>query len=325
MQMLGRILVALLMCALLVFGIIWIMGGGLTRALAYARTISNPLDLFVGNASGEAFKLPGQPELVSGPDIGLAAGTNYENAILDTDYGGVEPTQLSTNPQTYGNPSPSAQAIHLSYGSMGTSPSTEEYLYLEADAANATSISLAGWSLQSAYSKVRIALPQAAPLFAQGIVNAVKPLSLDPGSTALITTGTSPVGVSFRENRCSGFLAQFQKFTPSIQSRCPYATELIPDTAANRAQLGDSCFEFMQTLPLCSFPTQAPADISPACRQALVETLTYNRCVNTHQAARDFYTSQWRIYLNVAQPLWREHDTVRLLDASGRVVDVLTY
>jgi hypothetical protein len=85
MNMLGRILVALLMCALLVFGIIWIMGGGLTRALAYARTISNPLDLFAGNASGESFKLPGQPELVSGPDIGLSAGTNYENAILDTD------------------------------------------------------------------------------------------------------------------------------------------------------------------------------------------------------------------------------------------------
>lgn len=324
MNTLGRILLSLFALALLVFGVLWIMGGGLGRAIEYARTISNPLDLLMGSASGEPFRLPGQPDLLAGPSVGLSAESTYENAIYDTDYGGAE-GQLSTNPQTYGNPAPMAGTVHLSYGSMGTTPSSEEYLYLEADSGNTGPVSLAGWSLQSVYSGVRIPLPVAAPLFVQGVVNTAQPVSLDPGASALITTGTSPVGVSFRENRCSGFLAQFQRFTPAIQSRCPAATELVADTPENRAVLGDSCFWFLQSLPLCTFPRTAPANVSPACFEAARTALSYNRCVQHHKDTRGFLLSQWRIYLNVAHPLWRERDTVRLLDASGRVVDVLSY
>ena len=109
MSMLARIFIALLLCALLVFGILWIMGGGLSRAIAYARTISSPFELFVGNASGEPFRLPGQPELLAGPSVGLSAESTYENAIYDTDYGGAD-SVLPTDPQTYGNPAPSAGA-----------------------------------------------------------------------------------------------------------------------------------------------------------------------------------------------------------------------
>lgn len=322
--MLARIFIALLLCALLVFGVLWIMGGGLSRAIAYARTISNPLELFVGNASGESFRLPGQPEPLTGPGIGLSAESTYENAIYDTGYGGAS-AELATDPQTYGNPAPSAGTVHLSYGSMGTTPSSDEYLYLEAGGDNTGPVSLAGWSLQSMYSGARIPIPVAAPLFVQGVVNAAQPVSLEPGASALITTGTSPLGVSFRENRCSGFLAQFQRFTPAIQSRCPYATELIPDTPENRAALGDSCFWFLQSLPPCTFPLSAPADVSLSCYETTRAALSYNRCVQQYKDTRGFALAQWRIYLNVAHPLWRERDTVRLLDASGRVVDVLSY
>lgn len=322
--MLGRILLALIACVFVAFAVLWIMGGGLSRAVAYARTIGNPLDLLMGNASGQEFRLPGQPDLGIGPDIGLEAGSSYENAIYDTDYGGVS-DETAADPQTYGDTSPHANQVHLAYGSLGTSPSRDEYLYLEADSANAGPVSLERWSLQSMHSKTRVALPPAAAHFTQGIVNPVRPISLEPGDSVIVVTGPSPVGVSFRENECSGYLAQHQEFTPAIQTRCPYAADIIGDTPQSRSALGEECFSLMQSLLPCEIPATIPTDVSPACRSSLAERLSYNACVQLQQNEFGFYVNRWRVFLNAAQPLWQERDIIRLLDAEGRVVDVLSY
>jgi hypothetical protein len=94
--MIGKVLAALVICALVVFGIVWVMSGGLARGIEYAKTISNPIAFIMGNPNGEPFKLPGQPDLMTGPDMGLSAGSTYENAIYDTNYGGI--SDASTSP-----------------------------------------------------------------------------------------------------------------------------------------------------------------------------------------------------------------------------------
>ncbi len=321
--MIGRVLVALIVCALLVFGVLWAMSGGLTDALDYARTISNPIDLLIGGeATGTPFALPGQPDYISGPDLGIA-DSNYENAVYDTNLGLDDQAPVSQNPATYGDTSPHSGSVHLSSGETG-GPASEEYFEIDADPTLTAPVSLSGWSVQSAYSGARYPIPPAAPLFAQGVVNAVKPVSLDPGGSAIVSSGVPPTGVSFRENSCAGYLAQFQEFTPPIQARCPSASAMIPDTPENRQSLGDSCFDFIGSLPSCTFPQQAPAGVSPACASAVADALSYNSCVNRHQLDGNFYGSTWRLYLGSAQPLWREHDIIRLLDERGEVVDVLT-
>lgn len=322
--MIGRILVALIVCAVIVFAILWAMSGGLTKALDYARTISNPIDLLIGgNATGTPFTLPGQPDYLSGPDLGIA-DSNYENAVYDTNLGLNDQTSVSQNPATYGNTSPKSGSVHLTSGAVGSS-AADEYFIIDADPTLTAPVSLSGWSVQSAYSGARFPIPPAAPLFAQGVVNAVKPVSLDPGASAIVSSGVPPTGVSFRENSCVGYLAQFQSFTPPIQARCPSAADMIPDTPQNRQALGDSCFQFIDALPSCTFPRQAPAGVSAACMNAVTDALSYNSCVNRHQLDSDFYGSTWRLYLGSAQPLWRTHDIIRLLDERGQVVDVLTF
>jgi hypothetical protein len=192
-------------------------------------------------------------------------------------------------------------------------------------ASDTAPISLGGWSLQSAYTGVRHTLPQAAPNFIQGAVNAVLPVSLAPGAEVVVSSGVSPVGVSFRENECAGYLAQFQEFSPPLQTRCVSAAAAIPDTAETRAALGDTCFDFLATVPSCTFPRSLPSDISPACASSVMQALSYNSCVRIHRTEAGFAGSTWRLYLAAPRPLWREHDVVRLLDPAGRIVDVLSY
>lgn len=323
--MIARILIALLVCALLVFGVIWIMSGGLSRAIQYASTISNPLELFVGTASGTPFRLPGQPDLENfGSGMDLSAGSDLENAIYDTDLGGATDTP-SIDPQSYGNPSTAVGSVTLAYGGGGTGSTADEYLIISTATSNTGPVSLAGWSLQSAYTGVRHTLPQAAPTFIQGVVNAVQPANLNPGDSAIVSSGISPVGVSFRENSCAGYLSQFQGFNPPLQARCISASEAIPDSPEMRATYGDSCLDYLMTLPSCTFPRTLPSDLSPACASAITNALSYNSCVRTHRNDRSFTGTQWRLYLAAPRPLWREHDVVRLLDPSGRIVDVLSY
>jgi hypothetical protein len=45
-----------------------------------------------------------------------------------------------------------------------------------------------------------------------------------------------------------------------------------------------------------------------------------------YQYRTDFRKNTWRLFLGVNELLWNnQHDVIRLLDASGRTVDVLVY
>src|SRR3989344_2077555 len=105
--------------------------------------------------------------------------------------------------------------VTLSQAAATESATAHEYLELDARE-GISAVSLTGWSLQSMVSGVRIPIPGAATPFIIGIVNQLPPVVLAPGQTALVVTGASPVGVSFRENRCTGFLEQVQSFDPAL-------------------------------------------------------------------------------------------------------------
>jgi hypothetical protein len=322
--MIGKVLAALVICALVVFGVVWVMSGGLSRGIEYAKTISNPIAFIMGDPNGEPFKLPGQPDLMTGPDMGLSAGSTYENAIYDTNYSGISDASTSPadDPQTFGNPSPSHDAARLVMGNAVGQDARTQYIMVEAAPSNAAALMLSGWTIQSALSGVRAPLPQAAPVFVQGTVNAVGAVSLAPGEAAVVSTGFSPVGVSFKENRCSGYLAQFQAFTPALQSQCDAASDAL---ASSGYPDDGSCYAFAQSLQPCTFPQSVPSGVSSSCHQALASTLTYNSCLARHRGDAGFSSGNWRLFLDASRPLWRTHDTLRLLDSQGRVVDTLTY
>jgi hypothetical protein len=329
MGMIRTILLTVFIVLVLGLVIYWLVTGGVQRAWQVGKNFSNPIALIFGNGTttGTYITLPWQPTPTRGPDIGDYVGVaDQQQQVADaqTNAGAAQsPSQLAQ----YGNPSPYAGAVTISGNNATDADPSQEYIEIQAADGNTSPINISGWALQSAVSGIYGVIPQAAPVFIGGIVNNVGAVYLAPGASAIITTGASPVGVSFRENICSGYLAQLQQFSPNLNSSCPAPTDVLPQTAQNLRVYGASCFDYLQNLQSCEFPgTSLPASLSPACRSFLSTNLSYNGCVAMYRSRGDFARPAWRLYFALTRELWNNsHDIIRLLDNQGRVVDVLSY
>ena len=330
-------IIAILFAGLIILYIAyWVWTGGISRGIHLANFLDNPFNVLMGSTTGSILNLPGQPT-VTGPSTidtsgdggtGVAVNTlttSEELSNLQDQY-----QQLSTaakDPRNFGNPSPYKNKISFGLGDPQESSASIEYVTLAASYANSAPISLAGWTLQSAVTGLRTPLPHAAPGFVTGIVNTLQYPSLEPGATAYVVSGTSPVGVSIKENICTGYLAELQTCTPELSKQCPLGTDEMPLNAQNVANFGDGCIDYARSLPQCHFPGLDPKpSVTDACSNFLLNRMTYNGCVAAHRNDINFYTGSWRLFLGSNAQLWRDtHDVIRLLDDQGRTVDVLTY
>ena len=326
--MILRILVVLLICIIVILVGFWLLTGGLSRGIATARSLDNPFSFLTSTTTGLAIRLPWQPsEPLSGIEISDTEGTaSAEEHLRDLQSQYEDLRNKAGDAKTFGNPSPYRGKIAFgSYATQEDNPNAE-YVILRTGH-NSAPISLAGWSLQSAVSGIRMSLPQAAPVFMSGVLNSVTAVSVDSDSMATITSGLSPVGISFRENRCSGYLAELQAFTPDLSQSCPRAQDELTLTPENIQTYGDACLDYVRTIPQCHFPGRDPApQVSSACKNLVLNRFSYNGCVFAHRVDNDFALPSWRLYLSSDVELWRNsHDIIRLLDDQGRTVDVLTY
>ena len=320
-----KTLFVLIILALIIF---WLSTGGPQRAWQAGKNFTNPVAVIFGDGTttGVLITLPWQPQNVRGPDISDYVGVaDAQKQTADSQSPGTNAN--ATDLQQYGNPSPYQGEVSLAGSSATASDASQEYVQLQASSDNSAPINLSGWSLQSAVSGVRVAIPPAAPAFIAGVVNAVQPVALSPGATAIATSGFSPVGVSFEENICSGYLSELQRFTPGLNNSCPSGSDALPQTAENLRTYGASCFDYIATIPSCHFVgTSMPSGISPACRRFVGNDLSYNGCVAMYRSQPNFDLPTFRLYLNQSSKLWNNsHDIIRLLDAQGQIVDVLSY
>ncbi|OHB17136.1 MAG: hypothetical protein A2749_03250 [Parcubacteria group bacterium RIFCSPHIGHO2_01_FULL_45_26] len=147
---------------------------------------------------------------------------------------------------------------------------------------------IGGWKL--ALGEQVIPLPNASALPYQGRLNEEKPVTLTLSTTLVISPGRSPLGVSFRENRCIGMLGYFQTFIPPLPPACEQCTE---ETSAS------------------------PSDV--------VKYPDYNSCVDNHRGESDFFGSTWRMYLATDTDWTTRHKVVRLYNESNKLLDTLSY
>ncbi len=313
--------------------VFWLVSGGIGATARAAQSLTNPIDLiFGGNASGTGIRLPWQPKFITkGPDISAyiddeegSYSQEDERARIEAQYGStIEMPEY--DPRTFGNPSPYIGRVVFERHGTSESDPAREYVTL-ARGSNEGTVALSGWSLQSAVSGVRVSIPYGTPSFMLGVVNSVQAISLEPGASIIVTSGSSPVGTSFRENVCTGYLNELQTFTPELQTQCPSPYGALPITADTIKMYGDECIDYVNDLDECHFPSSVPASLSPACRSIIANTFSYNGCVNTHRNDTSFTLSTWRVYLGSKTELWRNtHDVIRLLDEKGQTVNVLTY
>ncbi len=196
----------------------------------------------------------------------------------------------------------------------------EEYVVLRASGAG--NVTITGWKLVSEATGVTLVIPGGTERVRTGSVNQAAAITLSPGQEAVIVTGRSPVGASFRENLCTGYLDEHQGFTPPLDASCP-----LPWDEFDRYGNDDrECESFVASIPSCTTETRVPSELSSSCERFIEERLTYNGCVATHGSDPYFLLDTWRVFIGQRSPAFGDdRDTIKLLDAEGKVVDVLSY
>lgn len=233
----------------------------------------------------------------------------------------------------YGDPSVYSGKVTIQHGTTGLRGDTVDTEYVTiALASSADPVTISGWRLVSVRTNAYGYIPNGTAVMKSGRVNETAPITLQPGERAIISSGRSPVGVSFRENACSGYLSAYQNFVPSMNSSCPRAIDDYERFYTGNEKSEFTCKNLVEDVSRCEIP-DAPERLPSAC-YAFVDTyLNYNGCVSTHANDRNFWGKTWRIYLghyeknkNEPQDLWEgENDTLKLLDTEGKTVDVYTY
>lgn len=212
---------------------------------------------------------------------------------------------------------------NISYGS--TDPSNE-YISIYALSQNKNPIKITGWTFKSLSTGNSATIGKGTYLFFGDGQDSksLQDIYLSPGDTAYISTGRSPLSVSFKVNRCSGYQSQSITFNPYLFTDCPLARNEknnIPPTVKN-----DSCFDLIDSFPQCRVRTEPlPLGTSPECSN-FIASLNYRSCVDTHKNEAGFYKPEWRIYLGRSEILWKtRRETIKLLDDVGKTVDTRSY
>ncbi len=195
-----------------------------------------------------------------------------------------------------------------------------EYIVLVADRRNENPITISGWELRSLVSKVKYTIPKATTVAKSGQQG--EDVVLNPQDRAIIITGRSPVGESFRTSLCTGYFEQFQDFFPKLDKNCT-----DPKDEIGSRQLTLACTDFLETLPRCEMPlSQIPVTLSSTCQEFINTELNYNGCIAEHRNDENFYGDEWRLFLGRDQEIWQDRrEIISLFDAEGNIVDTITY
>lgn len=246
------------------------------------------------------------------------------------------PSPLSTG-ETYGEPPPinikapklpDISNVYLSgnravlglKANLGTTNPGAEYLEIVGQ--SDSPVNITGWKLVSSKGKSAV-IGRGVRLFRSGAVNEEKEIYLSRGDRAIVGSGSSPVGASFRINSCSGYLEQFQDFAPKLSSVCPSIYQL---SSVKNYPLDSICLNYIKDYPICETPVKKlPDGLSAACREFVITHTSYNACVDDHSSSADFLKNEWRVYLGSEMELWQDHDTIKFYDKSGSYLGSYTY
>lgn len=191
-----------------------------------------------------------------------------------------------------------------------------EYIEIQADHSNTIPVSITGWKLQNRKGNVFV-VPTGAGLPYSARTNIQENIALKPGEKAIVITGKSPINTSFRPNLCTGYFNRLYEFEPQLPERCP-----TPDKEEGVDAQDDACFLYLKTLPRCQTPAPSaiPLDVDFKCREFIDERLSYAACVERHKNDDEFFSDEWRIYLEQTQEIWSDvRETIKLFDLNSNL------
>lgn len=301
--------------------IVWIATGGPTHPLAFSGpTLSEPNPI----GSGNYLSFPRAPG-IGGNEVSLP-GSSSGGGYISNGSSGSFPTL--PRGVTYGEASPYRSIVSMNHSIYGAATSDPNNEYVEIDVSpNAdVPVDISGWTLMSDATGKATTIPQGIEVPTSGTINAVQDIILTPGKRAIIISGRSPIGGSFRENKCIGYFSSFQKFSPSLPQNCPLPSDELTSSYGTGYIRDASCIDYVNKISRCQVVLSPPVTISGACQSFLVKYLNYNGCVDAHQRDADFKGDTWHVYLGRTDSMWRTaHEVVKLLDKEGKTVDAFSY
>lgn len=206
----------------------------------------------------------------------------------------------------------------------------KEYLSLSVNLKKDEVIKITGWYLKSEITGYYAIIGKAA-LLPFPFTKTENDVVLAQGDKVYLTKGFSPIGISFRTNKCTGYFEENRTFTPGLSLQCPRAKEEKLPTFSSVYDRNDECVNIIERIPRCAtkdseFFRSLPDTVPSSCRTYIETQVNYNACVALHFSDTNFPGNEYRVYLNRFGPLWRQkHDKINLHDENGLVVDTLNY
>jgi hypothetical protein len=254
---------------------------------------------------------PSRPAAKQGPFIESPVGKYSESLKKSSGVNDSEKKSL------YG-----AEANLTAGRAAKNSDPQEEYLEIKTSTKNSNPLNITGWVLKSESGK-EITIGKGTSLPYLGQINQQENILLEPGEKALITTGKSPIGISFRLNKCIGYFSQFQDFYPKLPNKCPHPIkdEMLPSS------LDNTCVDYInKNFKICLTCITLPFGLSNSCKEYINERINYNGCVSWHKKDTDFYNPEWRIYLSQEKEMWNNDlEKIILYNQNGEIVDWTAY
>ena len=183
-------------------------------------------------------------------------------------------------------------------------------------------IYMRGWTVGSEKYNTSFALPDSAfEIPNQPYYQYEDELFITSKRKIAVFSGTSPIGVNFRLNKCVGYLDAYYKFDPVLPNLCVKPTEAEMDglNAYCKKAIGSS-------VASCKEPDLNDAMIDAECRDFMKERLSYSKCVENNNMFYDFLLDEWRVYLRRSSEIWpNEKDAILLRDKDGLLVAKMKY
>ena len=300
--------------------VIWIAVGGPTHPLAFTGpSLSQPSPL--GN--GTYLQLPRAPGIGTS-NVSLAGSSNGGNSSGGS--GTAVPSLIGG--VAFGSPSLYRNLVTLSHyvSGSGSSNPSNEYVELSVAQNAGVPVDITGWTIESEATGNASVIPKGTEVPTSGIVNAAQDIILTPGTRAILVSSQSPIGASFRENKCIGYFSTFQKFSPSLPQNCPSPSDELLSFYGSDYIRDAACIDYTKKLSRCQVALTPPVTVSGTCQSFIVKYFNYNGCVDAHKNDADFNGNTWRVYLGRSSSMWRtKNELVKLLDKDGKTVDAFSY
>ncbi len=299
--------------------LIWIATGGPLHPIAFTGpSLVQPAEL----GGGTYLQLPRAPFKIGSSNVSLQGSSSNNSGGSGT----LIPSLVGGT--VFGAPSPYRDIVRMSHyvSSAGSSDPGNEYIEISIAQNAGVPVDLSGWVLSSDATGNTARIPKGTEIPLSGVVNATEDIVLAPGTRAVLISGQSPIGASFRENKCIGYFSTFQKFSPSLPQNCPVPSDELLSFYGPAYIRDSSCIDEMNKISRCQVMLSPRGGLSNACQNFMVKYLNYNGCVDAHRNDTDFIGNTWRIYLGRTNSMWRtRNEIVKLLDINGKTVDAFSY